>query len=332
MTTTLNDFNITSRALQFVDNSKTVQELTVTNSMGVAFTCLSYGATITSILAPDRKGKIEEITLCYRGEEYESKLVGHTGPYYGCVVGRCANRIKEGRFTIGEKSFSLAINNGENALHGGIEGFDKKYWEWDVVCTKDKAGFKFTYFSVDGEEGFPGNLRVEVTYLLTSTSKIIMRYTATTDQATVINMTNHTYWNLSGNCRRMILGHSLFLSCSHFLPVDKTQIPTGQIASVIGTKYDFTSLSPQSNAFREAVLTSDGCGQPGLDHCFVVDGHSPAISPEDDLENCTTKPLRHVATLSENESGRVVTLHSTQPGVQIYTANWLAGVHPHVQQ
>lgn len=203
-----------------------VVQYTVSNAKGCRFSCLSYGCTLNSVFAPNKDGVSEEVSLCY---PTLNDLKTKTGPYFGCVAGRVANRIKEGIFSIDGEEYHLAVNNGLNALHGGIEGFDKKNWNSSAFLNVEGAGVKFTYISADGEEGYPGELQIEVVYKLTEGNDIVMTYSANTSAATPINLTNHTYWNLSGGCSKNILDHRLLLSCQRYLPVTETQIPTGEL-------------------------------------------------------------------------------------------------------
>jgi len=286
----------------------------------------SYGATLTSLLAPDRQGNAEEMTLCYPIQDVIAKKEG-TGMYFGCIAGRVANRIKEGKFTLEGQEYTLAVNNGVNALHGGIVGFDKKYWDSRILpTTTAQSGVEFTYVSPDGEEGYPGTLTVKVTYRLFSNDSLEITYFATaSDKATPINLTNHTYWNLSGNGKRSVLEQSLALSCSKYLPVTETQIPTGELADVRGTPFDF--LDSSGKLLSDAIPFIDGGGRPGLDHCFVVDKQeeeADKVAKEGVSDRGGGGKRRvHVATMTDSVSGRRLVLHATQPGVQVYSANWL---------
>jgi len=285
--------------------SDNIIEYTISNSI-IDIVLLNYGATLLKVITPDRNNIKENIALCY--DTYNDIIV-NPGPYYGCIAGRYANRISKGIFTIDNITYNLAINNGVNALHGGIEGFDKKVWLSSIIEDNDHVGVKFTYTSIDGEEGYPGTLTSTVEYILSTSdiNKLSIKYSAVTDKATPINLTNHTYWNLSGECKRKVYDQHLLLNCSKYLPVDSTQIPTGELVDVVNTPFDF--LNPGRRISKDILEKIDGGGRNGLDHCYVVDGH----------ENS----LKHVATLSDELSGRTMKLYATQPGVQIYTANWL---------
>lgn len=270
---------------------------------------VTYGATITSIKMPNKEGLHEEVTLCY--DTYE-KLVNNPGPYYGCVAGRYANRIKNGKFQIDNIDYQLAINNGPNALHGGIIGFDKKIWDARII----EGGVMFSYVSVDGEEGYPGNLTVSVSYVVTNDNSIVISYNATTDKATPINLTNHTYFNLSGNYKDKIYNHKLGLNCTYYLPVDSTQIPTGELKEISNSVYDFSwnknNLNLLKKVSKENLALIDGGGRPGLDHCFVIN-QSEGINQ-----------LNDAAILIDETSSRMLKVSTTVPGIQCYSANWLS--------
>jgi aldose 1-epimerase len=303
---------------------------------GLQCTLSSYGATLTSLKAPDRLGVLEEVTLCSQTRE-EPKL--NTG-YFGCIAGRVANRIAQGSFEIDGKRYSLAVNNGVNALHGGKVGFDKQIWSSRAYMDQEGVSVEFRLVSLDGDEGYPGTLTAAVTYTLESGAKQLrVEYKATVEgAATPVNLTNHAYWNLSGECRRPVTqGHRLQLSCSRYLPVDATQIPCGVEQEVVGTLFDFRAGAPGADEdggvlLGERIPLIDGCGQPGLDHCFCVDRDGEGVTDAGAGESEGDEArLWHMATLSEPESGRRLTLYGTQPGVQVYSANWLSDAAPFTQ-
>jgi len=288
---------------------------------------LNYGCTILSVLAPDKDGIAEEVTLSYRSFE-ELVQPDHLGPYYGAVVGRVANRIANGKFDMNGMTYKLATNNGPCSLHGGISGFDKKIFKTAVNITAGKsASLVLTYTSVDGEEGFPGTLDVTVTYVLTAYNTIEMTYYAVLSNptemlSTPINLTNHSYFNLSGSIKRNIDGHKLQLSCSKYTPYDDNCIPSGEQRDVKGTEFDFTADVVLGERLHTVIA---GGGRPGLDHNWAVDG----VQEADRMRRgrlkatCDDEPLLcHVGTLSDDVSGRRLTLHSSQPGIQVYTYNW----------
>jgi len=283
---------------------------------GLEVTVTNFGATLVSLRVPDRAGVLEEVTLNFSADELVRR--GGSDPYYGCTAGRVANRIAGGKFSLDGVEYSLAMNNGPNALHGGIKGFDKQLWT--AVVLPD--GVAFTYVSVDGEEGYPGTLTATVTYrLLASTGALRIDYEATTDAPTVVNLTNHTYFNLSGGLREDVRGHVLQLSCARYLPVNESSIPTGELKATAGGPFDFTygsALGPAIRGIGEAGADS----RLGVDHCFCVDGYGDRDGRSEGMEG--DERLKPMATLTHPGSGRRLTLSGTQPGVQVYTGNWLS--------
>ena len=324
-------FTITTSSFGKTQQSQQEVDEYVLSCPSKAITCkiITYGATLISVQVPDRNGTIEEVTLCYRTlEELETKL----GPYYGCIAGRFANRIKNGTFVLDDTTYQLAINNGPNALHGGLKGFDKQVWSAEMCLDNKKASVTLSYRSADGEEGYPGELHVDVTYSLNEDGQLEIAYHAETyGKATPINLTNHTYWNLSGNCVRTIHDQRLELLCDCYLPVDDTQIPIGDLATVEGTMFDLRTDSENRYGKRlgDVIPLIDGGGQPGLDHCFVINGAMDDDPPSDE------PIVRLAALLTDEDSGRQLICEASQPGVQIYSANWLsletAIDHPHIQ-
>ncbi|CAM9268355.1 unnamed protein product, partial [Phaeothamnion confervicola] len=305
---------------------------------------ISYGATLISVRVPDQHGAEEEITLQY----FDLAAVAAGSYYYGSTIGRVANRIAGGRFVLDGATFQLPVNNGPNSLHGGVRGFDQAVWRHELLppssaaakaaaLADGEAGVRFSLKSPDGDQGYPGAVAAEAVYSLGADGALNSCFRATVDgRATVVNITNHAYWNLSGGCRRPVTGHTLRLHCSRYLPVDASQIPTGEMAAVAGTLFDFCAAArPLSDVVRDV----DGGGRPGLDHCFVVDGHysaaggcgatgSASAADRLPLPPAPTppppRPLMLVAEVVDPESGRTLSLSATQPGVQVYTANWLS--------
>ncbi len=250
------------------------------NANGMTVKITNYGGAIVSWTAPDRNGQYEDIVLgCYSVSGYENGV-----PYFGAIVGRYGNRIAKGKFTLDGKKYNLAINNGENHLHGGLKGFDKVIWNVQTI-NGDEPALKLTYLSKDMEEGYPGNLTVEVVYTLQKDNSLKMDYKATTDKTTVVNLTNHTYFNLTGNPNNTILDHSLVLNCNKFIPIDKGLIPTG-IKSVVNTNFDFLKphiIGDRINDSAEVQIKFGG----GYDHAWIINSNqSSAISNQQSARRC----------------------------------------------
>jgi aldose 1-epimerase len=284
-------------------DGRPVELYTLTNGR-VTAKVMTYGAIVTELHAPDRSGKPADVVLGF--DDLNGYLKGH--PYFGATIGRVANRIAGGRFTLEGKEYTLAKNNGPNTLHGGLKGFDKVVWKAEVPpqAPKQAPAVSFTYQSQDGEEGFPGNLSARVTFTLTDDDELRIDYAATADQATPVNLTNHSYFNLAGPGSGPILGHELMLVADQYTPVDDTLIPTGKIEPVKGTPLDFTS--PTTIGARIDRLK----GEPGgYDHNFVLRGGG--------------KTLSLAARVHEPKSGRVLEVFTTEPGVQFYSGNFLDG-------
>ncbi len=287
-------------------NGKAVYLYTLDNGYGITAKITNYGALLTELHLPDREGERADVALGF--DSLDGYLAGH--PYFGCTVGRVANRIAEGKFTLDGKEYTLATNMGTSHLHGGEEGFDKKVWEIGPV-KEDDAGVSLSmhYTSPDGEEGYPGNLTVTVTYTLNATDlRIDMR--AETDAPTIVNLANHAYWNLAGHDAGDILKHELRLNADNYTPTDETVIPTGEIASVENTPFDFRESKPIGRDIGQ--LPGDGGEDPGgYDINLVLNGEAGA--------------MRLAARVSEPSSGRKMEVHTDAPGVQLYTGNYLDG-------
>ena len=272
---------------------------TLTNEQDIKITITNYGGIITGIYTPDKNGKTSNITLGF--DNLEQYLEGH--PFFGALVGRYGNRIAGARFSLDEESYTLAANNGNNSLHGGVKGFDKKLWAPEVIACDERSALQLSYTSPDGEEGYPGNLAVIVTYELLM-DQLFITYEAETDKATVLNLTNHTYFNLAGE--GTILDHILYISASRYTPVNDELIPTGDIANVEGSPFDFRK--PYGIGVRFNELSGDPVG---YDHNFVLDG----VEGE----------KRLAAKALDPKTGRSLEVHTTEPGVQFYTGNFLDG-------
>ncbi len=276
-------------------------ELYVLKNGALMVKVMTYGAIVTEIIAPDRDGKEGDVVLGF--DNLEGYLGGH--PYFGAAVGRFANRIAGAKFSLDGKDYTLAVNNGPNSLHGGTKGFDKVVWKAEEVPGPDPA-VRFTYHSPDGEEGYPGNLDVAVTYTVTKANELRIDYKATTDKATPVNLTNHSYFNLGGPASGTILDHELTLAADKYTPANETLVPTGELAPVAGTPLDFTKATPIGRRIKDIKA------EPvGYDHNFVLrgDGSKPAFA----------------ARVRDPKSGRVLEVFTTEPGIQFYTGNFLDG-------
>jgi len=288
------------------EDGEDVDLYTLTNANGMVVTVITYGGIVQKVLVPDRDGNLTNVTLGF--ETLDGYLAGH--PYFGSITGRYANRIARGSFTIEGVTYRLALNNGENTLHGGLVGFDKVVWDAADTSGPDGPAITLSRTSPDGEEGYPGNLTVEVTYTLTDANELRFDYHATTDAPTIVNLTNHSYWNLAGEGTGTIDGHMLQLNASNYTPVDATLIPTGEIAPVADTPFDFTT----PHAIGERIRDDNEqlkLGR-GYDHNFVLDRSSA-----DD------ESMIVAAVLSDPSSGRVLTISTTEPGIQFYSGNFL---------
>ncbi len=265
---------------------------------------MTYGGIITEIHAPDRTGKTADVVLGFG--TLDKYLAGH--PFFGAIAGRYANRIAKGKFSLDGHDYTLAVNNGPNSLHGGLKGFDKQVWNAQSSNGADGPTLKLTYISKDGEEGYPGALTSTVTYMLTNQNELKIEYDATTDKPTVLNLTNHSYWNLAGENSGTILDQTLTLNADRYTPVDETQIPTGELKSAKGTPMDF--ITPHKIGERIAQIPGPPPG--GYDHNYVINGGGQG-------------KLVKAATVNDPKSGRTLECWTTQPGVQVYTGNFLDG-------
>ena len=282
-----------------------VELVTLTNAHGSELRVITFGGIIVSLKVPDRYGQLDDVVLGY------DSLVDylHSSSYFGAIVGRYANRIAYGRFTLDGETYHLATNDGPHHLHGGVCGFDKVVWQADCFEEPDRVGVVLTHTSHEGDEGYPGTLSARVAYVLTNQNTLAVDYSATTDRATPINLSQHSYFNLAGAGHGDVLGHELMLDATHYAPIDATCIPTGEIAPVAGTPFDFRVTTSIGARIRE----NDQQLRHGLgyDHHFILNRHGPG--------------LMHAARVTEPISGRTLDLHTTQPGLQLYTGNFLAG-------
>lgn len=278
---------------------------TLTNANGMTVNITNYGGIITKLTAPDKNGQWADVVLGF--DSLAPYLSGH--PFFGALVGRYGNRIAKGKFKLNGQEYSLAINNGPNALHGGTKGFDKVIWKATEIKQDSVVGLQLEYTSKDMEEGYPGNLTVKVVYTLDNENALTIDYTATTDKPTVVNLTNHSYFNLTG-LKRDILDHEVTIASDSIVPVDTTLIPTGKLRAVEGTPFDFrkaTKVGAGIDKVEDEQIKAGG----GYDHCWVLKRSGDG--------------LEKFATVKDPESGRVMEVFTTEPGVQFYTGNFLDG-------
>jgi aldose 1-epimerase len=290
-------------------DGRPVHLYTLENKTGLRAVISNYGGTVVSLHVPDRSGHSADVVLGFNSlEEYQTK-----SPYFGCLIGRFGNRIANGKFSLDGKEYTLATNNSPGNipchLHGGTRGFDKVLWKAEPFSRDGLPALRLKYRSADGEEGYPGNLDVEVIYAVTADNGLRIEYTATTDKPTPVNLTNHSYFNLRGEGQGTILDHELTLHAARFTPVNEGLIPTGELAPVAGTPFDFTK--PHVIAARIGGTDQQLKYGIGYDHNFVIDGRSGE--------------LRTAATVYEPVSGRVMDVLTTEPGIQFYSGNYLNG-------
>jgi aldose 1-epimerase len=288
-------------------DGRKIEAVELSNANGMSARVITLGATLQALSAPDKQGKSGDVVLGYRtAAEYLSKP-----QYFGVTVGRYANRIAKGKFALDGKTYTLALNDGPNHLHGGTKGFDKVVWQIDSTKSGSPASVVMSYTSPDGEEGFPGALKVTATYSLNDKNELSIDYRATTDKPTIVNITNHSYFNLAGEAGTAdVLGHRLMLAAEAFTPVDSTLIPTGEKKSVAGTPFDFRKPTLIGARVRDGRDEQMRYGR-GYDHNFVVNGAAGT--------------MRLAARVEDPSSGRVMELLTTAPGVQFYSGNFLDG-------
>jgi aldose 1-epimerase len=300
------DAQVIKQSFGKTSDGQNIDLYTLRNAHGVEAKITNYGGILVSLKVPDRDGKFDDVVLGFN--DLDTYLTKHD-PYFGAIIGRYGNRIAKGRFTLNGVEYKLAVNNGENHLHGGIKGFDKVVWTGREIKTKAGPAVVLTYLSKDGEEGYPGNLNVRVVYTLTNNNEIKMDYSATTDKDTVTNLTHHSYFNLAGEGNGDILNHLVTINANRFVPTDAGSIPTGELRSVAGTPFDFlkpVAIGARINQDDEQLKLGNG-----YDHTWVINGRAGT--------------MRLAATAYEAGSGRMMQVWTTEPGVQFYTGNFLNG-------
>ncbi len=291
--------NVKQNIFGSMPDGKTVNQYVISNDK-MSFSVIEYGAIITSISVPDKNGRLSDIAL---GFDTLDDYVNRNDKYFGAIVGRFANRIKDASFTLNNRTYQLDKNDNGNCLHGGKNGYDKMYYQAQIIKTNEGTGVKLFRKSENGEQGFPGNLNIEIEYILSENNEIIMNYSAKTDKDTPVNLTNHTYFNLAGNGTGTVKNHVLFLDSEKYLTVDNVLIPDGNIVSVADNAFDFRTEKP----IGKQIDTITG---GGYDHCYVLSGN---------IHKCS-------ARVYEPKTGRLMEMYTDQPGVQFYSGNFLGGI------
>ena len=285
-----------------------VDQFILSNNNGMEVRIITYGGIITSLTAPDKNGDYKDIVLGYNTlAEYEAET-----PYFGALIGRYGNRIAKGKFSLDNQEYTLAVNNGVNHLHGGLKGFDKVVWDAKTIISDSTVSLELSYLSKDMEEGYPGNLETKVTYTLNNEDELSVSYEATTDKPTIVNLTQHSYFNLTADFNQDILDHEVVINADSFLPVDNALIPTGEFRDVNKTPFDFR----KPKAIGQQISDKNTQLEIGMgyDHCWVL--------------NDQDKGLRFVASAYEPASGRMLEVFSDEPGIQLYSGNFLDGTLP----
>lgn len=294
---------VTHDVFGIMPDGDTVVRYTLTNDNGMQIRILNYGGIIQSLMVPDKNGKMGDVVLGFDSLQQYIK----ESPYFGALIGRFGNRIAHGTFTLNDSVYHLYLNDGPNSLHGGKSGFDKKIWDVRPFTTDSTEGLKLHYLSPDGEEGYPGNLNVNVTYTLNNDNALRIDYEATTDKPTIINLTNHAYYNLDGG-KGKVLNEKLMINADKFVPVDSTSIPTGQLLPVAGTPMDFrtpTAVGAHIHDDYKQLKLVHG----GYDHCWV-------LNTDGDLSKLA-------ASVYDQQNGRFMQVYTTEPGIQFYSGNFL---------
>ena len=298
--------NIMKTSFGQLPDGTPVDLFTLVNSSGCEMKIAEYGCIITSLKVPDKAGRMGDVVLGY--ETLDDYLANN--PYFGAVVGRFANRIGSAKFTLDGVEYNLAANDGENHLHGGLQGFDKVRWKGEEISSDDGPAVRFSYVSADGEEGYPGNLTVEITYSLSNNNELKIEYRATTDKKTVVNLSHHSYFNLAGAGEGDILGHEMMIAADQFIPTESSLIPTGELRDVKGTPFDFNTPTPIGARIDED--TEQLCNAGGYDHCWVLRKGTPGA-------------MELAARVRDTMSGRIMEVLTTEPGIQFYAGNFLDG-------
>jgi aldose 1-epimerase len=307
-TNTMPPVTIEKKQFGTTQEGQNVDQYLLKNKSGMQISIITYGGIITSWTAADKNGDYKDIVLGYNTlEEYETET-----PYFGALIGRYGNRIAKGRFSLNDTTYALAINNGVNHLHGGLKGFDKVVWEAETMSSATEASLVLKYLSEDMEEGYPGNLATTVTYTLNDNDELEVKYEASTDKTTIVNLTQHSYFNLSADFNQTVLDHELTINADAFIPVDETLIPLGNLSEVSQTPFDFrTSKRIGKDINEENIQLTNGLG---YDHCW-------ALNEQD-------KGMRFAASAYEPVSGRLLEVFTDEPGIQFYSGNFLDGSLP----
>lgn len=298
---------ITKSQFGITAEGDSINKFTISHASGLEMSVINYGGIITNLKVPNKQGVYEDVVLGFNNiQDYESE-----NPYFGAIIGRYGNRIAKGTFSLEGKEYTLDINNEPNSLHGGEKGFDKAFWNIETEEGGDQASLILTYTSKDGEGGFPGNLETTVRYTLKNENELHIKYEATTDKKTIINLTQHSYFNLSGNFDKKILDHIVEINADKFLPVTETLIPTGELRPVLGTPFDFTKPVAISRGMEQLDSNKQLKIGPGFDHCWVL--------------NDPDSGLRFAASAYNPDNGRFMEVLTTEPAMQFYIGNFLDG-------